>query len=84
MQVTIVDRAQMDATYGGPGFAGIALRTVKIRDRCPQCGGPRGDPVKNRYHEWGEFYYVDNWTNPCGHVDRYSDVLQEALTNDNN
>ena len=78
MKVTVVDRAHMDATYGQPGFAGVALRTVEISNRCPQCGGPRGAPAKNRYHEWGEFYYADNWTNPCGHLDKYSDVLKET------
>lgn len=78
MQVTVVDRARMDTLYGQPRFPGVIRRTVEINDKCPSCGGPRGKPQKARYHEWGEFYYVDNWTNPCGHLDRYSDVLQEA------
>jgi len=78
MQVTIVDRKHMAATYGTPAFRGVCLRTVDISDKCPACGGARGEPRKTRYHEWGEFYYVDNWTNPCGHIDKYSAVLNES------
>ncbi|NHR05758.1 hypothetical protein HA052_11155 [Chromobacterium haemolyticum] len=52
--------------------------TVTISSACPKCGGPRGKPAMQRYCEEGWFYSVHNWTNPCGHVDYYPDVLREA------
>lgn len=54
------------------------LVTVSIPNRCPVCGGPRGESIKSRYCEDGEFYWVHNWKNPCGHLDKYDDVYLEA------
>ena len=51
---------------------------VRISRRCPVCGGLRGEPVKNRYCEDGEFYWVHCWENACGHLDKYDDVYREA------
>lgn len=78
MRVTVVDRKAMDEKYGTPAFKGVELRTVEILDCCPECGFSRGQPTKQRFHEWGEYYEVDCWTNPCGHGDKYADVLREA------
>ncbi|MCD5326804.1 hypothetical protein ACFFU8_17935 [Chromobacterium piscinae] len=71
MKVLITDRGH------GTSYT-FDIVEVEIADTCQKCGGPRGTPTRNRYCEDGEFYYVDNWTNPCGHVDRYLDVLREA------
>lgn len=56
----------------------IGPRAIQISDKCPVCGGPRGEPVDKRFCEDGEWYSVNTWTNPCGHVDKYADVLREA------
>lgn len=79
MVVTVLDREAMNAAWGcGPG-PGVILRTVRIHDRCPVCGGPRGTPVRRTFCEDGEWYSVDCWENPCGHRDMYADVLIEAV-----
>lgn len=78
MTVTVIDRQRMDEIYGTPAFAGIVLRQVTIRSACPVCGELRGEPHQQRFHEWGEFYLADTWTNACGHVDKYTDVLRES------
>lgn len=52
--------------------------TVTILKRCPLCGGPRGESIKSRYCEDGEFCWVHNWKNPCGQLDEYDDVYLEA------
>lgn len=77
MRVTVVDRAAMDAAWGH-GLGGVILRTIEIPATCPKCGGPRGEPVMRPFFEDGESYSVSCWTNPCGHIDTYPDVLREA------
>lgn len=52
--------------------------TVKIADTCPVCGGPRGELRWQTFCEDGEWFTVNVWTNACGHVDKYTDVLKEA------
>jgi hypothetical protein len=77
MTVTVADRAAQNRNWGyGPGGA-PPLRTVSIAAVCPVCGGPRGEPRLERYHEDGDWYSVSRWENPCGHVDKYTDVLAE-------
>jgi hypothetical protein len=78
MTVTIRDRATEDAAWGNPGLFSPALRTVTIANTCPVCGGPRGIPSKRPFYEDGVSFAVDCWANPCGHIDRYADVLAEA------
>lgn len=56
----------------------ITTPHINIADTCPVCGGPRGKPYHHRFHEDSEWYTVDRWDNPCGHVDKYKDVLKEA------
>ncbi|WNI20316.1 hypothetical protein [Actinacidiphila sp. ITFR-21] len=74
MAVRVCDRGP------GPGYSGVCIVTVTVRALCPTCGGPRGvDTVRNhRFHEDGDWYSVDVWDNPCGHVDSYAVVLREA------
>ena len=72
MTVTVVDRS-----LWGRGPYPLII-TVTIADTCPTCGGPRGAPQPHRFHEDGDWYTVDVWQNPCGHVDMYDDVLAEA------
>lgn len=63
--------------FGGDGWTYYPV-TVVISDNCPICNGKRGEPTLNRYCEDGDFYYVDNWINPCGHTDNYKDCYVEA------
>lgn len=78
MTVTVRDHAAESAAWGKPGLFHPILRTVTISDRCPTCGGPRGEATKCPCYEDGVSFVVDCWTNPCGHIDRYADVLKES------
>ena len=73
MIVTVVDRSGWGTSGAYPAF-----QTVKIADACPECGGPRGKPYNYNFSEDGGFYSCYKWDNPCGHVDKYGDVLNEA------
>ena len=53
-------------------------RNVTIADTCPVCGGKRGMPTVRNFCEDGEWYSIDAWTNECGHIDKYVNVLAEA------
>jgi hypothetical protein len=75
--VVVLDRAAQDAAWGRGG-GGLVFRTVTLVWICPSCFGPRGEPSPRRFCEDGEFYWVDCWQNPCGHVDHYPEVLREA------
>lgn len=80
MKVTIIDREAITASWGR-GFTGVMahyLVTLEIPDTCPTCGGPRGEPTPTRQCEDGDWFTVDQWRNPCGHVDKYRDVLRAA------
>ena len=54
--------------------------TVSVRPFCPVCGGPRGwehvHPAEVRFRNVS--VTADRWSNPCGHVDVYADVLEES------
>lgn len=62
---------------GGDGWTYYPM-TVEIADTCPVCGGKRGAPRKYHFCEDGEWFTVDKWDNPCGHVDLYRDCYFEA------
>lgn len=70
--ITIPNRNKEGWFYG--------ITNVKVNWECPICGAIMGEPTLKGYCEDGEFYYVDNWTNPCGHLIRYCDLMpQEVL-----
>jgi hypothetical protein len=48
---------------------------------CPICGGPRGDIQRGFSFDGSQRLGVHTWLNPCGHVDYYSYVRQEAWAN---
>lgn len=77
MTVTIRDRSKEAAWGSGP----TSPRTMKITipAYCPLCGGRRGEPRGANACDDGTWYWVQQWDNPCGHVDRYEAVLAEAL-----
>jgi hypothetical protein len=74
MHVRVPDR---DTTWGSSGPA-VVVRSVAIARRCPTCGGPRGHAYPFRFPEDGEWFTVDRWDNPCGHLDLYTSVLAEV------
>jgi hypothetical protein len=76
MVVTVRDRAA-EAPWGS-GATTVATRNITIPVVCRVCGAPRGAPRSTRQHEDGVTYYVHTWTNPCGHVDLYADLIREA------
>lgn len=58
---------------------GIYSITALLPWVCLECGGPRGEPSKVLSYDGSRRMVVDGWTNPCGHVEKYSDV-RAALT----
>ncbi len=60
---------------------GIYATTVKLLWRCPICGRYRGEIKKVKSYDGSAYVACDGWDNPCGHVDKYEDVLNEAFNN---
>ena len=59
---------------------GFWSMTVTISDYCPKCGMKRGTDTlhKGFSYDGSRRLVVDCWNNPCGHVDKYSEVREEA------
>ena len=51
---------------------------VEISDYCPKCGKRRGKPFQAVSFDGSRSVACDGWRNPCGHIDYYEDVVQEA------
>jgi len=66
------------AEHGGYPWNAVEVRLVW---RCPVCGGPRGAIHDTLSYDGSRRLYVSGWTNPCGHVDKYNAVRDEASTN---
>ena len=58
---------------------GIHYIVVELAWVCPVCGGPRGEVFPGRSYDGSLYLEVDCWNNPCGHVDKYDAVLEEAF-----
>ncbi|MFD6516959.1 hypothetical protein [Rhodococcus sp. NPDC060176] len=71
MTVRVVDRRSSPV-------GNATIRTVTIAALCPRCGGSRGTPRNYNFHDDGAWLSCDSWDNPCGHIDRYDNVLAEA------
>ena len=78
MKVTVMYRNNW---FGGDGWT-YYPKTIEINATCPKCGQPRGNPISKRFCEDGEWFDIDCWVNPCGHVDMYKDCLLESEKND--
>lgn len=76
MSVTIRDHSA-EAPWG-VGPTRPVIRTVTISAHCPVCGKRRGEPQGMNQSDDGAHYWVQVWTNPCGHTDMYADVVEEA------
>jgi hypothetical protein len=76
MTVTVRDRSA-EAPWGS-GLTDPKTRKIVISAFCPKCGERRGEPEGANQCDDGAYFWVQVWTNPCGHLDRYEDVLAEA------
>jgi len=76
--VVRVRDSDAEAAAWGSGRGGPIIRTVTISDLCQVCGGPRGVPQSSWECDDGDYFSVDRWVNPCGHLDMYRAVLAEA------
>lgn len=43
---------------------------------CLRCGAPRGEPYRTRSYDGSRILECDGWTNPCGHLEKYSEVRE--------
>ncbi|OLT25842.1 hypothetical protein BJF83_22435 [Nocardiopsis sp. CNR-923] len=76
--MTVRIRLRAAESPWGSGRCSPVIRPVIIDTLCPRCGGLRGQARNLNQHEDGAWYSVDVWDNPCGHVDRYESVAEEA------
>lgn len=53
---------------------GIFSVTATVPWICLHCGGPRGEPIDTLSYDGSRRLGVSGWTNPCGHVEKYSEV----------
>jgi hypothetical protein len=53
---------------------GYSAMTVTLAWRCIHCGGPRGEPVDGVSWDGSRQLACHTWSNPCGHVEKYSEV----------
>ena len=60
---------------------GLYAVNVTLNWVCPVCGGGRGDVHPAVSYDGGLRLHCDGWENPCGHVDKYAAVRQEARQN---
>ncbi|MBE9178737.1 hypothetical protein IQ268_09210 [Oculatella sp. LEGE 06141] len=60
---------------------GVYFARYRVKWVCPACGGQRGEIFPIRSYDGSRSQVCDGWRNPCGHIDRYSQVRQEAATN---
>lgn len=72
-------RVTIPRTAQHAGYDGNLL-TVDISDKCPKCGAKRAvKRWKGLSYDGSMRLQVDCWDNECGHVDKYSDVIQEII-----
>ena len=60
---------------------GFSITKVKLEWICPICRKPRGEIKNVRSYDGSRYLHCDGWENPCGHIDKYSDVREEAENN---
>lgn len=76
--MTVIIRDASHERPWGVGLTTPVTRKVTISAFCPTCGERRGEPRGSNQCDDGAFYWVQVWTNPCGHIDMYSAVAKEA------
>ena len=60
---------------------GIRAAKVILKWECPVCGEMRGETTTGRSYDGSKILYCNTWINPCGHIDKYSDIREEAIRN---
>ena len=70
-RVTIPSTPEHEGNY-------FHLITIELEWTCPRCQGPRGEVSQVCTWDGSLSMMCDGWVNPCGHVDKYTDVLEEA------
>lgn len=60
---------------------GLYAMNVRLRWVCPKCGGPRGQIENGLSYDGSLYLAVNKWKNPCGHIDKYDAVRNEAKEN---
>lgn len=55
---------------------GLLAITVTLPWTCLHCGGPRGEPVDTISYDGSRRLGVHGWTNPCGHIEKYSEIRE--------
>lgn len=58
---------------------GYSAVTLRLPWRCIHCGGPRGEPFDTISYDGSRRLGCHGWTNPCGHVEKYSEVRASAI-----
>lgn len=53
---------------------GLYAVTLRLPWICIHCGGPRGTPFETISYDGSRRLGVSGWRNPCGHVEKYSEV----------
>lgn len=74
LKVTVLDRSTWGTNFPYP-----MQREIIISKKCPCCGAERGEPKLTRQYDNGDYRYIHIWKNPCGHIDKYTEVLKEAM-----
>ena len=57
---------------------------VTLQWRCPACGGPRGEIRQGCSLDGAKTLPVNDWENPCGHLDVFYALREEAAGNGRN
>lgn len=60
------------------GYRSIKVSLLWV---CPKCSGKRGSIYPTSSYDGSRRLVCDGWSNPCGHVDKYAAVLEEARNN---
>jgi hypothetical protein len=55
---------------------GLYSITVTLPWVCLVCGGPRGETHQSLSFDGSRRMSVDGWSNPCGHIEKYSMVRE--------
>lgn len=63
---------------------GVYSALVRLRWICPMCGRKRGEIRRAISYDGSRYLPCDGWDNPCGHVDKYNALREEAANNDLN
>ena len=64
-----------------PEHQGTASITINLFWDCPICGKPRGTIHNATSYDGSLRLQCHAWKNDCGHIDKYSALIPEAIAN---